>query len=244
MSAHAFDTRCPPSLGATSATSAQLACVPAPADVEAAARALRRGGRRASRPLSIAFARVIASRLAGFGTTIFTEMSALAEGTGAINLGQGFPDADGPAGDARGGARRSRRSQPVPAAGPASRSSARPSPSTAARYGSARPRHRGPGHGRRDRGDRRAVIAAAWSRATRSCCSSPLRLLRGGGRDGRRHAGRCRCARPTGRSTSTRCAPRSRRARGCCCSTPRTTRPARCSPARAELDRRSAASTT
>jgi len=38
MSAHAFDTRCPPSLGATSATPAQLACVPAPADVEAAAR--------------------------------------------------------------------------------------------------------------------------------------------------------------------------------------------------------------
>jgi len=39
---------------------------------------------------------VIASRLAGFGTTIFTEMSALAERTGAINLGQGFPDQDGP----------------------------------------------------------------------------------------------------------------------------------------------------
>jgi N-succinyldiaminopimelate aminotransferase len=39
---------------------------------------------------------VIASRLAGFGTTIFTEMSALAERTGAINLGQGFPDFDGP----------------------------------------------------------------------------------------------------------------------------------------------------
>src|SRR3954449_7857681 len=34
--------------------------------------------------------------LAGFGTTIFTEMSALAERTGAINLGQGFPDEDGP----------------------------------------------------------------------------------------------------------------------------------------------------
>ena len=31
-----------------------------------------------------------------FGTTIFTEMSALAERTGAINLGQGFPDEDGP----------------------------------------------------------------------------------------------------------------------------------------------------
>ena len=40
---------------------------------------------------------MIASRLTGFGTTIFTEMSALAERTGAINLGQGFPDEDGPA---------------------------------------------------------------------------------------------------------------------------------------------------
>jgi N-succinyldiaminopimelate aminotransferase len=37
-----------------------------------------------------------ARRLAGFGTTIFTEMSALAERTGSINLGQGFPDEDGP----------------------------------------------------------------------------------------------------------------------------------------------------
>ncbi|MEW2301842.1 pyridoxal phosphate-dependent aminotransferase [Streptomyces sp. NPDC006655] len=35
-------------------------------------------------------------RLAGFGTTIFAEMSALAAQTGAINLGQGFPDTDGP----------------------------------------------------------------------------------------------------------------------------------------------------
>jgi len=32
-----------------------------------------------------------------FGTTIFAEMSALAVRTGAINLGQGFPDTDGPA---------------------------------------------------------------------------------------------------------------------------------------------------
>ncbi|MFJ9050341.1 pyridoxal phosphate-dependent aminotransferase [Streptomyces bacillaris] len=36
------------------------------------------------------------SRLAGFGTTIFAEMSALAARTGSINLGQGFPDTDGP----------------------------------------------------------------------------------------------------------------------------------------------------
>src|SRR5215204_1775696 len=37
-----------------------------------------------------------ARRLAGLGTSIFTEMSALAERTGSINLGQGFPDEDGP----------------------------------------------------------------------------------------------------------------------------------------------------
>ena len=35
-------------------------------------------------------------RLDGLGTTIFAEMSALATETGAINLGQGFPDTDGP----------------------------------------------------------------------------------------------------------------------------------------------------
>ncbi len=39
----------------------------------------------------------LASRLQGLGTTIFAEMSALAVETGAINLGQGFPDTDGPA---------------------------------------------------------------------------------------------------------------------------------------------------
>jgi N-succinyldiaminopimelate aminotransferase len=38
-----------------------------------------------------------ASRLDGLGTTVFTEMTALAASTGAINLGQGFPDTDGPA---------------------------------------------------------------------------------------------------------------------------------------------------
>jgi N-succinyldiaminopimelate aminotransferase len=32
-----------------------------------------------------------------FGTTIFAEMSAIAVRTGAVNLGQGFPDTDGPA---------------------------------------------------------------------------------------------------------------------------------------------------
>jgi N-succinyldiaminopimelate aminotransferase len=39
---------------------------------------------------------VIARRLRPFGTTIFTEMSALAARTGALDLGQGSPDTSGP----------------------------------------------------------------------------------------------------------------------------------------------------
>jgi N-succinyldiaminopimelate aminotransferase len=35
--------------------------------------------------------------MAGMGSTIFAEMSALAVATGSVNLGQGFPDTDGPA---------------------------------------------------------------------------------------------------------------------------------------------------
>lgn len=37
-----------------------------------------------------------ARRVAGFGTTVFSEFSALAARHGAVNLGQGFPDFDGP----------------------------------------------------------------------------------------------------------------------------------------------------
>jgi N-succinyldiaminopimelate aminotransferase len=44
---------------------------------------------RVSRPL-------LNRRLEGLGTTIFAEMSARAVATGSINLGQGFPDTDGP----------------------------------------------------------------------------------------------------------------------------------------------------
>lgn len=39
----------------------------------------------------------LVARMREFGTTIFAEMSALAVQTGSINLGQGFPDTDGPA---------------------------------------------------------------------------------------------------------------------------------------------------
>jgi N-succinyldiaminopimelate aminotransferase len=38
----------------------------------------------------------LTTRLQGFGTSIFTEMTALAVAHGAVNLGQGFPDFDGP----------------------------------------------------------------------------------------------------------------------------------------------------
>lgn len=40
--------------------------------------------------------REVADRLAPFGTTVFTEISALAAAHGAVNLGQGFPNFDGP----------------------------------------------------------------------------------------------------------------------------------------------------
>jgi N-succinyldiaminopimelate aminotransferase len=39
----------------------------------------------------------LVERMRSFGTTIFAEMSALAVRTGSVNLGQGFPDTDGPA---------------------------------------------------------------------------------------------------------------------------------------------------
>jgi N-succinyldiaminopimelate aminotransferase len=58
----------------------------------------------------------LATRLQGLGTTIFAEMSALAAQTGAINLGQGFPDTDGPSSviDAAVNALRSGRNQYAP----------------------------------------------------------------------------------------------------------------------------------
>jgi N-succinyldiaminopimelate aminotransferase len=62
---------------------------------------------------------MIAERLRPFGTTIFTEWSALAARTGAINLGQGFPDIDGPAEivDAAAAAMRGGANQYAPLAG-------------------------------------------------------------------------------------------------------------------------------
>ena len=39
---------------------------------------------------------VVVKALRPYGTTIFTEMSTLAQACGAVNLSQGFPDFDGP----------------------------------------------------------------------------------------------------------------------------------------------------
>lgn len=58
-------------------------------------------------------------RLEGLGTTIFARMSDLARRTGAVNLGQGFPDTDGPDAviDAAVAALRGGRNQYAPGAG-------------------------------------------------------------------------------------------------------------------------------
>ncbi len=62
---------------------------------------------------------LLSRRLDGLGTTIFAKMSALAVATGASNLGQGFPDTDGPVEvlDAAVGAIRSGQNQYPPGRG-------------------------------------------------------------------------------------------------------------------------------
>src|SRR4029078_7180949 len=53
--------------------------------------------RRDRRHRAVTVRTMLVARMAPFTSTIFAEMSALAVRTGAINLGQGFPDTDGPA---------------------------------------------------------------------------------------------------------------------------------------------------
>src|SRR6184192_1905982 len=52
---------------------------------------------RSRRLARVSLAQPLVTRMQDFGTTIFAEMSALAVATGSVNLGQGFPDTDGPA---------------------------------------------------------------------------------------------------------------------------------------------------
>ena len=164
------------------------------------------------------------------------DVGARASAPGAINLGQGFPDEDGPRGGARGRAARDpRRAQPVRAA--------------AGRAGAARGDRRPPGALLRDRRWTRTTQVQVTFGATEAIAAALLGLLRP------RRRGRAASS-PT--TTPTRPAiamagavrrpvtlrppdwpvrpgraraPRSRRARRCCSSTRRTTRPARCSPA-------------
>ena len=129
-----------------------------------------------------------ASRWQGFGTTIFTEMSALAERTGAINLGQGFPDEDGPAEvlEAAERALRDGHNQYAPLPGvPALREA------IAAHqhrfYGiEVDPDTRGAGHVRRHGGDRGRAAGDLRAGRRGRLPRALLRLLRGRDRDGRR----------------------------------------------------------
>ena len=179
----------------------------------------------------------LVSRMQGFGTTIFAEMSALAARTGAINLGQGFPDTDGPRAMLDAAVAAIRGPQPVPARSgrPGAARGGRGAPAALLRA-RRRPRPRGAGDGRCHRGDRlrgaRPVRAGRRGRHVRAV----LRLLRCHDRAGRRGPAyrRC-CASPTSPSTRSRCGRRSPPAPGWCCSTPRTTPPAR-SSRRAELE--------
>ena len=98
----------------------------------------------------------LVERMRPFVTTIFAEMSALAVRTGAINLGQGFPDTDGPASllaDAVAAIRAGANQYP-PGPGVPELRRAIAGIETLLRAGR-RSRYRGARHGWRDRGDRR-----------------------------------------------------------------------------------------
>ena len=144
---------------------------------------------------------MLAQRLAGFGTTIFTEMSALAERTGAINLGQGFPDEDGPALvlDAAVAAIRAGANQYAPLPGvPAAARGDRRAPARAlraraprrSRSRSARPRRSPP---------RCSGCASPGTRCSRSTRSTTPTAP--APRSPARAWSACRCARPSGAST-------------------------------------------
>ena len=146
------------------------------------------------------------------GTTIFAEMSALAGATGSINLGQGFPDTDGPPEIARGGRCRDHGGtrQPVPAR-----------PGHPASCGRRSPRTRSGSTASTLTRTREVLVTAGATEAIAAALHRPagtggrghrvralLRLLRRLHRHGRGAAG---CRSPSGRPASaptwTRCAP-------------------------------------
>ena len=95
--------------------------------------------------------------LAPFGTTIFAEMTALATEHDAVNLGQGFPDTDGPREmlEAAKAAIDGGRNQYPPGPGVPELLAAIAAAPVAVLRPDRRPALGGARHGRRDRGDRR-----------------------------------------------------------------------------------------
>ncbi len=125
-----------------------------------------------------------------FGPTIFAEMSALALETDSINLGQGFPDSDGPAEllEAARAAIANGQNQYPPGPGiPELRQAVAAAPEAVLRH-RARPRLRSADHRGRDRGDRVGAARARRCRRRSDHVRALLRLVRGGRRPGRRQA--------------------------------------------------------
>ena len=175
---------------------------------------------------------MLVERMAPFTSTIFAEMSALAAAHRRDQPRAGLPGHRRPGLAARRRRReRHRRRQPVPARPGRRRRCARPSPSTRSGSTASTSTPTRADHDRGDGGHRLRGAGAVRAGRRGRHLRAVLRLLR---RDDRaRPAPRCgpsRCGRRRSPSTRTSCAPRSRRAPGSCWSTPRTTRPARCSP--------------
>ena len=149
---------------------------------------------------------VTVQRLRPFGETIFAEMSALATSHNAINLGQGFPDADGPRHHVVAAAQQAiadGRNQYPPGLGvPELRRAVWRPPGQSLRA-APRPRHRDLIHRRRHRGDRPAPSSASSEPGDEVVLIEPLpRLLCGDGRHGRREAAPpCRWS-PTGTASA------------------------------------------
>ena len=167
----------------------------------------------------------LSARLQGFGTTVFAEMSALAAATGAVNLGQGFPDYPGPREvlDVARAAIGTAADQYPPGPGILELRQAIADHAQRFRGLGLRPRGRGPGHRRRHRGAVRGAARAARHRRRGRAVRADVRLLRRGHRDGRGR-GPARPAPSAGRRhrpldvrSRRRCGPRSPRGPGCCC---------------------------
>ena len=171
-----------------------------------------------------------AHRLDGIPPTIFTTMSALAIRTGAVNLGQGFPDADGPT-SVLGAARdaiASGANQYAPGDG-------------VAVLRQAIARHQQRHYGLDLDPDSQVVVTTG---CTEGIAAALLALVDPGDevvvlepyydsyvamiQMAGVYAGPSPCAHPTSASTSTSSARRSARGPASCCSTHRTTRPAPC----------------